>query len=182
MFALNRNVNHSAVICILQVHIDMNGDAEGNYSVISLQSDSNGLNKANSLAKMSMQPVGYFVFNKQSIIPVSAYPMDGWTDGVFPTAYPTNQTNIAKQWQYIRTILIKIFMYIIILYSVFFFEGISLRQTRSSHPMAKRTSTIVRTAVRFPWRAMPQATTRLALYDLGFIFRIICCHCCRIPN
>ncbi|XP_073822176.1 guanylyl cyclase at 32E [Musca autumnalis] len=55
------------------VHIDINGDAEGNYSVISLQSDANSLSKGNSLAKMSMQPVGYFVFNKQSIIPEFRY-------------------------------------------------------------------------------------------------------------
>ncbi|XP_059220787.1 guanylate cyclase 32E [Stomoxys calcitrans] len=55
------------------VHIDSNGDAEGNYSVISLQSDSNSLNKANSLAKMSMQPVGYFVYKKQSSTPEFRY-------------------------------------------------------------------------------------------------------------
>lgn len=53
-----------------QVFIDSNGDAEGNYTVITLQSDTNA-GPGNSLAKMSMQPVGFFVYNKDSVIPVS---------------------------------------------------------------------------------------------------------------
>lgn len=51
------------------VHIDANGDAEGNYTVICLQ-DENGFK--NNIAKMSMQPVGYFVFTTSSI-PVSLF-------------------------------------------------------------------------------------------------------------
>lgn len=53
-----------------QVFIDSNGDAEGNYTVITLQSDASA-GSGNSLAKMSMQPVGFFVYNKDSVIPVS---------------------------------------------------------------------------------------------------------------
>lgn len=53
-----------------QVFIDSNGDAEGNYTVITLQSDANA-GSGNSLAKMSMQPVGFFVYKKDSVIPVS---------------------------------------------------------------------------------------------------------------
>ncbi|XP_046802914.1 guanylate cyclase 32E [Lucilia cuprina] len=76
----------------IRVHIDSNGDAEGNYTVITLQHDMNSVNAANSLAKMSMQPVGYFVYNKQSTIPEFRYiktdrPIQ-WLKGRPPLAEP----------------------------------------------------------------------------------------------
>lgn len=46
------------------VHIDANGDAEGNYTVICLQDE---IGFKNNIAKMSMQPVGYFVSTTSSI-------------------------------------------------------------------------------------------------------------------
>lgn len=51
------------------MYIDSNGDAEGNYTVITLQNDV-GAAPGGSLAKMTMQPVGFFAYNKNSLIPV----------------------------------------------------------------------------------------------------------------
>ncbi|XP_032592225.1 guanylate cyclase 32E isoform X2 [Drosophila grimshawi] len=74
------------------VFIDSNGDAEGNYTVITLQSDASG-GSGNSLAKMSMQPVGFFVYNKDSVIPEFRYIKNGrpiqWLNGRPPLAEPT---------------------------------------------------------------------------------------------
>ncbi|XP_037958924.1 guanylate cyclase 32E [Teleopsis dalmanni] len=71
------------------IHIDANGDAEGNYTVITLQSDAN---TGSSLAKMSMQPVGYFVYNKKSPIPEFRYYKNDrpiqWLKGRPPLAKP----------------------------------------------------------------------------------------------
>lgn len=53
------------------MHIDANGDAEGNYTVITLQHEMSGVTAANSLSKMSMQSVGYFVYSKQTLVPVN---------------------------------------------------------------------------------------------------------------
>ncbi|EDW13325.2 uncharacterized protein Dmoj_GI18149 [Drosophila mojavensis] len=73
------------------VFIDSNGDAEGNYTVISLQSDANA-GSGNSLAQMSMQPVGFFVYNKDSEIPEFRYIKSGrpiqWLNGRPPLAEP----------------------------------------------------------------------------------------------
>ncbi|XP_017859898.1 PREDICTED: guanylate cyclase 32E [Drosophila arizonae] len=73
------------------VFIDSNGDAEGNYTVISLQSDANA-GSGNSLAQMSMQPVGFFVYNKDSVIPEFRYIKSGrpiqWLNGRPPLAEP----------------------------------------------------------------------------------------------
>lgn len=44
------------------VFIDGNGDAEGNYTVIALQNDTSI--QSNNSVRLSMQPVGYFVYNK----------------------------------------------------------------------------------------------------------------------
>ncbi|XP_055858985.1 guanylate cyclase 32E [Episyrphus balteatus] len=70
------------------VHIDSNGDAEGNYTVITLQDDTGH----GSLAKMSMQPVGFFVFNKQSSLPEFRYIKQDrpilWLKGRPPLAEP----------------------------------------------------------------------------------------------
>ncbi|KAH8377100.1 hypothetical protein KR093_003438, partial [Drosophila rubida] len=74
------------------VFIDSNGDAEGNYTVITLQSDPNAGNSGNSLAKMSMLPVGFFVYNKDSVIPEFRYIKNGrpiqWLNGRPPLAEP----------------------------------------------------------------------------------------------
>jgi len=53
-----------------KVYIDSNGDAEGNYTVITLQNDVGSGTSLGSLAKMSMQPVGFFAYDKNSLIPV----------------------------------------------------------------------------------------------------------------
>lgn len=51
-----------------QVYIDEYGDAEGNYTVIAVQRDSN----ESGLDQMKMQPVGYFQYmiNKSHDLPV----------------------------------------------------------------------------------------------------------------
>lgn len=53
-----------------QVYIDSNGDAEGNFTVIALQDDLSIQSNKTTL-KMSMQPVGYFVYNTPGDIPVN---------------------------------------------------------------------------------------------------------------
>ncbi|KAH8395404.1 hypothetical protein KR215_000573, partial [Drosophila sulfurigaster] len=74
------------------VFIDSNGDAEGNYTVITLQSDASGGSTGNSIAKMSMLPVGFFVYNKDSLIPEFRYIKNGrtiqWLNGRPPLAEP----------------------------------------------------------------------------------------------
>ncbi|XP_034473865.1 guanylate cyclase 32E [Drosophila innubila] len=74
------------------VFIDSNGDAEGNYTVITLQSDTNGASSGSSLAKMTMLPVGFFVYNKDSVIPEFRYIKNSrpiqWLNGRPPLAEP----------------------------------------------------------------------------------------------
>uniref|UniRef100_A0A6P4EU06 Guanylate cyclase n=1 Tax=Drosophila rhopaloa TaxID=1041015 RepID=A0A6P4EU06_DRORH len=74
------------------VYIDSNGDAEGNYTVITLQNDVGSGTSGGSLAKMSMQPVGFFAYNKHSLIPEFRYiksdrPIQ-WLNGRPPLAEP----------------------------------------------------------------------------------------------
>lgn len=56
-------------LCPLQVLIDDNGDAEGNFSVVAALPDDG--------ARVSMQPVGYFAYSHandtQAALPVSNY-------------------------------------------------------------------------------------------------------------
>lgn len=56
-----------------KVYIDTNGDAEGNFTVVALQEDQSI--QSNLTMKMSMQPVGYFLYNKPGDIPVSFSPL-----------------------------------------------------------------------------------------------------------
>ncbi|XP_068150732.1 guanylate cyclase 32E [Drosophila tropicalis] len=74
------------------VFIDSNGDAEGNYTVITLQNDLGSSTNHGSLAKMSMLPVGYFVYNKNSPIPEFRYIKNDrpiqWLNGRPPLAEP----------------------------------------------------------------------------------------------
>ncbi|XP_026834463.1 guanylate cyclase 32E isoform X3 [Drosophila erecta] len=74
------------------VYIDSNGDAEGNYTVITLQNDVGSGSSVGSLAKMSMQPVGFFAYDKNSVIPEFRYiktdrPIQ-WLNGRPPLAEP----------------------------------------------------------------------------------------------
>uniref|UniRef100_A0A1B0FQA5 Guanylate cyclase n=1 Tax=Glossina morsitans morsitans TaxID=37546 RepID=A0A1B0FQA5_GLOMM len=90
---MSRIFNHSYhSIQGFDVHIDGNGDAEGNYTVITLQNDGNNVNLVNSLVRMSMQPVGYFVYNKLSTIPEFRYIKANrhiqWLKGRPPLAEP----------------------------------------------------------------------------------------------
>lgn len=52
----------------LKVFIDQNGDAEGNFTIVSLLKDKEGQ------ANMSMQPVGYFQFTSNGSV-VSGLPV-----------------------------------------------------------------------------------------------------------
>ncbi|XP_034667956.1 guanylate cyclase 32E [Drosophila subobscura] len=74
------------------VYIDANGDAEGNYTVITLQNDLSSGSAGVSLAKMSMQPVGFFAYNKHSLIPEFRYIKNDrpiqWLNGRPPLAEP----------------------------------------------------------------------------------------------
>lgn len=73
----NESLNKSLVIIFteenrLQVFIDSNGDAEGNFTVVALLDDK----EMNGSLRMSMQPVGYFQYqlnetDEASILPVS---------------------------------------------------------------------------------------------------------------
>ncbi|KAL9930480.1 guanylyl cyclase at 32E [Glossina fuscipes fuscipes] len=90
---MSRIFNHSYhSIQGFDVHIDGNGDAEGNYTVITLQNDGNNVNIVSSLVRMSMQPVGYFVYNKLSTIPEFRYIKANrhiqWLKGRPPLAEP----------------------------------------------------------------------------------------------
>lgn len=73
------------------VFIDSNGDAEGNYTVIALQNDTSI--QSNNSVRLSMQPVGYFVYNNsQGDIPEFRYlnkkrPIR-WLKGIAPRAEP----------------------------------------------------------------------------------------------
>ncbi|EDV30989.2 uncharacterized protein Dana_GF15131 [Drosophila ananassae] len=73
------------------VYIDSNGDAEGNYTVITLQNDV-GAASGGSLAKMTMQPVGFFAYDKNSLIPEFRYIKNDrpiqWLNGRPPRAEP----------------------------------------------------------------------------------------------
>ncbi|CAD7079002.1 unnamed protein product [Hermetia illucens] len=72
------------------VFIDSSGDAEGNYTVISLHDDAS--QSSNNLFKMSMQPVGYFVYNTQTTLPefryIKADRQIRWLKGRPPQAEP----------------------------------------------------------------------------------------------
>lgn len=57
----------SLVRGFVQVYIDSNGDAEGNFSVVALLDDE----AVNGSLRMSMQPVGYFQYSDNRVIPVS---------------------------------------------------------------------------------------------------------------
>ncbi|XP_043645161.1 guanylate cyclase 32E isoform X3 [Drosophila teissieri] len=74
------------------VYIDSNGDAEGNYTVITLQNDVGSGTSVGSLAKMSMQPVGFFAYDKNSDIPEFRYIKNDrpiqWLNGRPPLAEP----------------------------------------------------------------------------------------------
>nr|XP_036670728.1 guanylate cyclase 32E [Drosophila suzukii] len=74
------------------VYIDSNGDAEGNYTVITLQNDVGSGTSLGSLAKMSMQPVGFFAYDKNSLIPEFRYIKNDrpiqWLNGRPPLAEP----------------------------------------------------------------------------------------------
>ncbi|XP_017059315.2 guanylate cyclase 32E isoform X2 [Drosophila ficusphila] len=74
------------------VYIDSNGDAEGNYTVITLQNDLGSGTSLGSLAKMSMQPVGFFAYDKNSLIPEFRYIKNDrpiqWLNGRPPLAEP----------------------------------------------------------------------------------------------
>nr|NP_001285834.1 guanylyl cyclase at 32E, isoform G [Drosophila melanogaster]AHN54348.1 guanylyl cyclase at 32E, isoform G [Drosophila melanogaster] len=74
------------------VYIDSNGDAEGNYTVITLQNDVGSGASIGSLAKMSMQPVGFFAYDKNSVIPEFRYIKNDrpiqWLNGRPPLAEP----------------------------------------------------------------------------------------------
>ncbi|XP_039501764.1 guanylate cyclase 32E isoform X3 [Drosophila santomea] len=74
------------------VYIDSNGDAEGNYTVITLQNDMGSGTLVGSLAKMSMQPVGFFAYDKNSDIPEFRYIKNDrpiqWLNGRPPLAEP----------------------------------------------------------------------------------------------
>lgn len=53
----------------LQVYMDSNGDAEGNYTLIAMQDDYNYPGK-----KLTMQPVGHFIYNAtNTAVPVSEH-------------------------------------------------------------------------------------------------------------
>ncbi|XP_065090662.1 guanylate cyclase 32E [Ochlerotatus camptorhynchus] len=93
------------------VHIDENGDAEGNFSVIALQKDeivNNSLNK-------SMQPVGMFVYSSNSThLPEFKYSSQRpimWVKGRPPLAEPPCGFHsekcrlIARDWRYISGIM-----------------------------------------------------------------------------
>lgn len=49
------------------MYIDGNGDAEGNFTVVALLDDE----EVNGSLRMSMQPVGYFQYSPDRVIPVS---------------------------------------------------------------------------------------------------------------
>ncbi|KAH8242006.1 hypothetical protein KR038_001056 [Drosophila bunnanda] len=74
------------------VYIDSNGDAEGNFTVITLQNDVGSGSSTGSLAKMSMQPVGFFAYDKHSLIPEFRYIRNDrpiqWLNGRPPLAEP----------------------------------------------------------------------------------------------
>ncbi|KAK9504637.1 hypothetical protein O3M35_010924 [Rhynocoris fuscipes] len=56
-------------MCLLQVYIDSNGDAEGNFSVVALLNDK----EATSTLGLSMQPVGYFRYDENNTaLPVNS--------------------------------------------------------------------------------------------------------------
>ncbi|ALC39302.1 Gyc32E [Drosophila busckii] len=107
------------------VFIDSSGDAEGNYTVISLQTDANAAATENSLSKMNMLPVGYFVYNKYSIIPEFRYIKNGraiqWLNGRPPLAEPTcgfyGELCPKKKldWRYLVTALLFAFVLIVAL-------------------------------------------------------------------
>lgn len=73
------------------VYIDSHGDAEGNFTVIALQEDLS-LIQSNRSFKMSMQPVGYFLYNKSEDIPEFKYINKNrpirWIRGTIPRAEP----------------------------------------------------------------------------------------------
>ncbi|XP_065221202.1 guanylate cyclase 32E [Planococcus citri] len=72
------------------VYIDENGDAEGNYSVIAVQNDTD----EKGITKMKMQPVGYFLYmiNKTHDLPDFRYFNESkpfqWINGKVPIAEP----------------------------------------------------------------------------------------------
>lgn len=94
------------------VFIDSNGDAEGNYTVIALQNDTSI--QSNSSVRLSMQPVGYFVYNNSpGNIPEFRYlnkkrPIY-WVKGVPPIAEPLCGFNgelcrpKKKDWRYVMS-------------------------------------------------------------------------------
>lgn len=66
-------INCRSAFCLLmtvflKVFIDQNGDAEGNFTIVSLLKDKEGQ------ANMSMQPVGYFQFTSNGSV-VSGLPV-----------------------------------------------------------------------------------------------------------
>lgn len=75
------------------VYCDANGDAEGNFTLISLQDElsmGHGLSSdphepipTSNPLKMSMQPVGYFVYSSPANIPVSD-PLSNFSINQFP--------------------------------------------------------------------------------------------------
>lgn len=105
-----RHFFQSSSLCT-QVHIDENGDAEGNFSVIALQKDeivNNSLNK-------SMQPVGMFVYSSNSThLPEFKHSSQRpimWVKGRPPLAEPPCGFHeekcrpIARDWRYISAIM-----------------------------------------------------------------------------
>lgn len=76
-YFLNSKLTHSVVkgtimkcYPLVQVFIDGNGDAEGNFSVVALMDDA----EANGTVRMSMQPVGYFQYtSNKNVLPVMSH-------------------------------------------------------------------------------------------------------------